>query len=381
MDLQNVKNLTIPEGSVKTIHDKDSKLLWGAVGYDTKYTGDTTQQTYSGKNLVGFGTITATGCTYTVNNNVYTITAITNSPSIRFELVNTIPAGTYTWSGAASLSNWTVSPRKTDGTSLGVNGWAVPRTATTTDTMGFITFFSNIQSGDTTTLDLSNFQLESGSTATSWEPFVGGQASPSPLYPQNINVVTGNQTITISDSTLSEDFDISLGNIELCKIGAYQDYIYKSGGDWYVHKAINKYEITSENSGSWYLNTTSYAVPCVYSDKRDLGWEASWSTGIALSNRYSEITSVSNISSGKFSTNFVKMYIWIFDDSFVDLATARANLVGTIIYIPLATPTDTKITDNTLIGQLNAIHQWLTRYGYSATVSGNLPIVIDRTNL
>ena len=51
------------------------------------------------------------------------------------------------------------------------------------------------------------------------------------------------------------------------------------------------------------------------------------------------------------------------------------------VYYPLATPTDTKITDVTLIGQLNAVHEWLTRYGYNATVSGNLPIIIDRTNL
>lgn len=38
-------------------------------------------------------------------------------------------------------------------------------------------------------------QIEEGSTATDYEPYCGGQASPNPLYPQNIEVVTGNNII------------------------------------------------------------------------------------------------------------------------------------------------------------------------------------------
>ena len=41
--------------------------------------------------------------------------------------------------------------------------------------------------------------------------------------------------------------------IELCKIGDYQDYFYKSGSKWYLHKEINK--ITSYNGETI---TTSY---------------------------------------------------------------------------------------------------------------------------
>ena len=54
---------------------------------------------------------------------------------------------------------------------------------------------------------------------------------------------------------------------------------------------------------------------------------------------------------------------------------------NTSLYYPLATATDTKITDATLIGQLNVIHEWMTRYGYTATVSGNLPLIINQTLL
>ena len=43
MDMQNVSNLQIPEGIVRTIHDKDNRLLWGRVAYNTKYDGNTVQ--------------------------------------------------------------------------------------------------------------------------------------------------------------------------------------------------------------------------------------------------------------------------------------------------------------------------------------------------
>ena len=54
MNLQDVKSLSITEGDVRTIHNSDGSQLWGKVSYDTKYGGDTTQQTYSGKNLFDF---------------------------------------------------------------------------------------------------------------------------------------------------------------------------------------------------------------------------------------------------------------------------------------------------------------------------------------
>ena len=43
----------------------------------------------------------------------------------------------------------------------------------------------------------SNIQLETGSTATSFEKYVGGTASPNPDYPQAISTVTGEQTVKV----------------------------------------------------------------------------------------------------------------------------------------------------------------------------------------
>ena len=52
-----------------------------------------------------------------------------------------------------------------------------------------------------------------------------------------------------------------------------------------------------------------------------------------------------------------------------------------VVYGALKYTTDTQITNTTLISQLNAVHEWLTRYGYNATVTGSLPIIISKTNL
>ena len=85
-------------------------------------------------------------------------------------------------------------------------------------------FISRIQTGKTitttndtyyirtvvTTADINIAQLEKGSTATS---FVEHQ---------------------------EQTFQVNLGDIELCKIGDYQDKIYKNNGKWYLNKQIGK---------------------------------------------------------------------------------------------------------------------------------------------
>ena len=54
------------------------------------------------------------------------------------------------------------------------------------------------------------------------------EGTPTPSSPQSINVVTGNNTITItnSDNTQTQTYSLNLGSTELCKIGNYQDSIY-----------------------------------------------------------------------------------------------------------------------------------------------------------
>ena len=187
-------------------------------------------------------------------------------------------------------------------------------------------FILSIDNGPDAWFD--GLQIEYGSTATAYAPY-SKQALP-----------------------------LSLGTIELCKLGAYQDYIYKDGDSWKVHKATGK--ITLNGSEAWYnaggnapfglvidgaLITTSDAnPPLVYCDKfYPVSQTASWSS-------YESLISTNNINS---STKTIRI-------RYTDIASLGdfKTWLGdnnTILYYVLATATDTVITDTALIAQLEAI--------------------------
>ena len=149
-------------------------------------------------------------------------------------------------------------------------------------------------------------------------------------------------------------YTVDLGATELCKIGTYQDKIYKSGDDWYVHKAC----------GSILLNGSE-----------------NWSTRTNLDNilQMTVVTAATNIMSGSVQklNNYGKWYASTYNygkiGDFELLSNTTAILIGVnptetvdsfktkllsnnmSVYYPLATPTDTKITDATLVGQLDAL--------------------------
>lgn len=481
MDMQNVSNLQIPEGAVRTIHDKYNRLIWGRLAYDTKYAGDTYQQTYSGKNLFngagwrsarvssGYPTPSSSGGTIvssSANSIKFNATATYDAVESGFIPVANGQTMTFSTSTVKACNRFFITQYNSSKVRVSTLNSVITsvRTSTVAATQdGYITVaFGNTSIGDD--FEFNNIQLELGSSASPFEPYVGGIPAPNPDYPQDVQVVTGAQTVTISDGVGSEVFSISLigknlfdvngtsnafranktisgqtitstatatgtgyvaivipnsdnllgkecsisfsaqasigdarfriaagsssnpssvgsviktivgngskaetvtfptsygtnkdcfvvllyphtddstwnvgdyatftniqlelgssttyvpyYNYELCKIGDYQDYIYKSGDDWYAHKAVGK--ISSYNGE---IITTDYIS----------------TTGIL------------------------------------------AN--GATVYYCLADATDTQITDATLIGQLNAVHEWLTRYGYNATVNGNLPLIVNRTNL
>lgn len=248
MDMQNVSNLVIPEGEVRTIHDKNSRLLWGKLSYDTKYAGDTLQ-----------------------------------------------------------------------------NG------------------------------------------------------TPTPDTPIPVKVVTGEQTVTIGDGVDSEVFPISLGTAELCKLGNYQDYIYKSGDDWYVHKGVGK-AILNGASGWSIAQTGTANYYYRYRYLADFVYDGTNTNWIANNGTPAQVGSATT-AEGIFLVNSGEIRIRYGAEVSLDAWKAQLASSPMIFYYQLSTPTDTKITDSILISQLDAIHQFLTRYGYSATVSGNLPLIISKTNL
>lgn len=410
LNMQNVKDIEITEGNVRTIHDKDNHLIWGRLNYDTKYAGDTYQQTYSGKNLFDYNanrygwhaSVVATSELYSVEctapQSSYVFILVPNSSDLLGKTA-TICAKDVV-SNTSGRGGRIVIYQSSSSTLSSISSTAIVNINGTGELKDTFTFpntfdsgkdcfvvglyaaniYSGVQAGEKTTYKY--LQLEVNSSSTNFEPYTGGIPAPNPDYPQDVQVVTGEQTVTVSDGVDSEAFPISLGTIELCKIGTYQDYIYKSGDDWYVHKEFGKYvfngsETIAYNSSNkgFTINTTNlpnympnHATPPMVGLSSHFSVNSTTSTWTA-DNR------IGLSSAGTF---------WCKATSF---ATSESDCLTWLtahtpsVYYALDTATDTKITDATLVGQLNAVHEWLTRYGYNATVIGNLPIVINQTNL
>lgn len=176
----------------------------------------------------------------------------------------------------------------------------------------------------------NDIQLEIGSTATSYEPYH------------------------------LQSYTVDLGSIELCKIGDYQDYIYKSGDDWYLHKEVGKTLVTGSSSESWLAQTTNVG----YMYRLTLSGVASNpSTEMAnLRSDYFTPTTggqIYNVTSGGYisqltTAGYIRFNIGDTTDKLSDFKTWLSSH-NTTVYYALGTPADIQITNIDLVAQLNAL--------------------------
>ena len=465
--------------------------------------GDTTQQTYSGKNLFLVpNTATKNGITLTHNaDGTFNISG-TATANVNFDIIvgSSLPSGTYTLSKSTSNSDLKIIVQDYSATSWISNLVTIASVSQNTVTLsptgtrtGFVV---QVLSGVTINLQNVEVQLESGSSATSYEPYVGGTASPNPDYPQEVQTVTGRQVVTISDGgSESQEYEVNLGKnlfdksniswyrnnsgafsdtgdtsttrirtssfpivggktytisgiptditllnirtyaveggsqttapvrdgntftfsddtkyihllfggenfssttntmmanadiqlelgstatsyapyfepIELCKIGDYQDRIYKSGSDWYVHKETTCIIYDGSDDESWSYNTANTRV--TIPRPSDMGTQqADWET----------TSKCSHFIAGRTDSDLDNVYMIgqtavSFRASGITTSTAnwRTWLTNNnvTLYYALATPTDTQITNADLIAQLEAVAGATTYNGSTTfTVDGN----------
>ena len=167
---------------------------------------------------------------------------------------------------------------------------------------------------------------------------------------------------------------LDLGTIELCKIGDYQDYFYKSGSKWYLHKEIGKFyyekssDWLSDNNGRYFKaidnivlapnNTTVGTGKCnvgLVTANQTLPGDVAFKDGLAIHSTVSRIY----ISSG------------VYDN---------ITTTPTLLYYAYITPTNTEITDTNLISQLEAIYNAPLYEQTNITQENNdLPMVLDIT--
>lgn len=193
----------------------------------------------------------------------------------------------------------------------------------------------------------------------------------------------GNQATTYTPHQ-EQNYEINLGDIELCKIGTYQDYIYKSGADWKIHREIGKFV----------LDGTNYAFTGFGANNRGT-IQMSEAKAVAYSTQVSYLTHFTFENSVYYDSQNIVGYCSRNNTGGIFIRFGSASEVNTqtkantwlsnnkpILYSVLATPTDETITDTELIEDLETL--W-TAYSYidqtNITSSGSLPIYMRAVTL
>lgn len=243
---------------------------------------------------------------------------------------------------------------------------------------GTYTTFSgtSLNISNTIKAKIKNFMLNSSDLTQS--------GTPTPDASQDIRVITGSNNIKITDGVEEQNYPISLEILEYCKIGDYEDQIFKNTTDsefydntlelneWYLKKNINKTVITNENVDIINGFGTVNNHPRVLINKGALGYKTDWLTHLFVINTYKEVTSTGSAISGTFATNFVQNSVSLVNDNFTSLEEAKTQLIGTVIYNPLATPQYIHISETdypTLRNQLENIYNNAQSYNGQTNIT------------
>lgn len=213
---------------------------------------------------------------------------------------------------------------------------------------------------DTEYNDTLYLQLEQGSTVTDFQPYQ------EQTYPLNLNNI--------------ETDEVTM-DIELCKIGNYEDIIFKQHGQWHYGKIIKKIVLDgSETPSSVSASTNTTRVS--YNHYADgtvndnivcnlLTFVRNWSSDIeGIAYDTSNGGFWFRINKSTIGTTQAEVQSWL----------SSNNL---ICYIALATPTDYIITDTDLIEQLEDLKTAKSVEGQTniTQVNEEMPFILDVSGL
>ena len=170
-------------------------------------------------------------------------------------------------------------------------------------------------------------------------------------------------TIQIEKGSTATSYAAYFAPIELCKIGDYQDSIYKSSGKWYVRKETGKRTYTAGDitiAASDTYSNVRYAQFPKGADNKQYG-NYTYGDIINFFTHGINMGAVpaggwnSYISDGLIYNSAMQDNYWCSFSKSTVLATMQEKLNGMVAYYVLATPTDTEITNAALIAQLEVI--------------------------
>ena len=168
-----------------------------------------------------------------------------------------------------------------------------------------------------------------------------------------------NDTPTTYVQHAEQSFTLSLGSLELCKIGDYKDYIYRSEDKWYKHAEVGK--VVLDGSESWntteYTNLFRYSIDDYLMPQAFSNYFTNKPEGCNDNTSANALLSIGEFTFRKGTKD--RLYLKLNATTTTELKTWLSTH-NTIVYYVLATPTDTQITDTTLIEQLEALEEAYT---------------------
>lgn len=296
-----------------------------------------------GKNLYKLNTGTYNGLVITQNSDGGYV--LNGTPSSNVQLSVPIPEisqeHTLSYISSSTSSHVYIRTRDNEGTLQDNLQLTSQTSASVTSSKTITNCALTVTTGETFTNFTIYPQLKLGSSASSFEPYQG------------------------------QSYEINLGDIELCKIGAYQDYIYKSGGKWYLHKEVGKTTFTSNTA--WTKHGTTGGNVFMLNNTGFIGYGYGGNAAPALMDtaRVIALGSMPDSANGVFGVNNgsqLRVFRGTYDASYT-ADTFKAEMVGHYIYGALATPTDTEITNEALIEQLEAILQEARMYSPQTNIA------------
>ena len=192
-------------------------------------------------------------------------------------------------------------------------------------------------------------------------------------------MISKNNNATYEQYQTPQTYPINIGNIELCKIGTYQDRIYKDNGKWYLNKQIGKVVFKGGEDESWSLQSiNSHGIA---NFQKAIAQYIGTTDNISLVNYFSPQTSpISGETQEGYRLNTSKtFYVRIKSNtaSTVENFKTWLSTHNTTVYYVLATPTTTEITDTTLISQLEAIKKSYNTETNISQENNDLPFELD----
>lgn len=311
------------------------------------------------KNLLDFDAfLNSASATFTKNNGQYSITNVGSLVTIRYQL-NLLPNTQYTLS-CKEQTNTTTSLR-------------IQVYEENTYKYRVVSSGTSEKSVTFTTNSSSNYYLNMTYSGTISYP----------LLWKNVMLEKGNSA-TDYVAHQEQNYEIDLGTTELCKIGTYQDYIYKSGSDWKIHREIGKVVLNGTESWAQRTDIANLNNTACFRCTTGTVYENAKVGEVFVTDRFTCIDNTDDLEhvrpiqsseTYRFTAFINKTRLDTIDTTGWKSWLSSNNV---ITYYPLATPTEETITDTDLIDDLNALY-YATSYNEQTNINsrGNIASLLN----